>query len=329
MLRPLFLTLLVLALVGCGSAPKREPDLATEISMAEIAQRVGGQLTYVKDSGKGVVEAPGAQLIAISGLDRALFNGCEYHLARPAVIIDGDLYLSRRFYYRHINGRFGSAAVEREAEAVLASSGPPPLVFASPPPVMAQAGLSGWTVLLDAGHGGKDPGATYGGVTEKSLNSAVAAMVAQGLTALGARVVETRESDAYVSLDDRVSAGQGADLFVSIHANAFKRTDVHGVEVYHQADRPTSGEARKLARYLLESIVGATGARDRGVREDVRGLRVLRKSTMPAVLVEMGYMSNPAELSQLKDPAYQAAIAEAIVTGIEAYAAASGPRSAE
>ncbi len=318
---------LLLALIGCSAPEKQKIDRDHWIGLPEIAASCGGQVTNEPDTGKALLDAPGAQLVATAGLGTIVFNGTQYLLPEPAVIVDGELFLPRSVFNFVLAERFAAAAAASE----LAQLPPEPLPTqpegpgTAPPPAVA-GDLTGWRVAIDPGHGGKDPGAVVDGqLSEKELTTHVAQLVTSALQAMGATVVSTRSGDQYVGLDERVDAAvQGrCQVFVSIHANAFKDEGVRGVEVYHKSEPAGAlvADSRSLAASLLASILRNTNAASRGVREDVRGLRVLRKAEMPAVLVEMGYITNADERARLADPAYQQAMATGIVEGLRDFAA--------
>jgi N-acetylmuramoyl-L-alanine amidase len=173
--------------------------------------------------------------------------------------------------------------------------------------------LSG-TVVIDAGHGGDDPGATsVNGFYEKTVNLSVARKVAARLRERGLRVVMTRDSDRSVELEERAQiANQNrADLFVSIHADSsLTRTNTgYSVYVARQASYGSQKVARAIARQM--QMVSPDG---NGVKQ--ADYRVLVKTQMPAVLVEIGYISNRGEASMIATDSFQNRIADAICDGI-------------
>lgn len=173
-------------------------------------------------------------------------------------------------------------------------------------------------VVLDPGHGGKSTGAVYGGIYEKDLNLSIALLTASLLEAEGVTAVLTRTDDRDVGLYDRtdLANGLGAALFVSIHCNA-SLTNPSATGIYTAAYAENS-PGWALARTLRKSVMAAVEAGDMGT-ESRPDLAVLRTSSMPAALVECGYMSTPEELALLTQPDYQAKLARGIADGILAF----------
>ena len=189
-------------------------------------------------------------------------------------------------------------------------------------------------VYLDAGHGGYDPGASYFGIAEKSLTLAIQSRVKAKLEAEGYRVVTTRTSDTYVDLTDRSRAANASesDIFVSIHINASGSSAAQGIETYYYqpyAEYPSRINATyhanptrlsmsdTLANAIQSSLINATGAQNQGVKRQT--FSVLRETTAPAVLLELGFLSNPQEAARLNTSSYQETLANAIVAGIKRY----------
>lgn len=171
-----------------------------------------------------------------------------------------------------------------------------------------------YLIAIDAGHGGSASGAVYGGVEEKTLNLVMARKLRDILTALGYNTVMTRDADTDVGLYDRADIANGlhTDLFVSIHCNAAEdHDDFQGLYVYHY---PGSTAGAALAQSIQTAAADATGAVDRGIEH--ANFVVLRESDMPAVLVETGFMTCPAELERLVDSAYQTRMVQGVAQGI-------------
>ncbi|WP_411893051.1 GBS Bsp-like repeat-containing protein [Streptococcus salivarius] len=189
-------------------------------------------------------------------------------------------------------------------------------------------------IYLDAGHGGYDPGASYFGISEKSLTLAIQSRVKAKLEAEGYQVMTTRTSDTYVDLTDRSRAANASesDIFVSIHINASGSSAAQGIETYYYqpyAEYPSRINATyhanptrlsmsdTLANAIQSSLINATGAQNQGVKRQT--FAVLRETTAPAVLLELGFLSNPQEAARLTTSAYQETLANAIVAGIKRY----------
>ena len=169
-------------------------------------------------------------------------------------------------------------------------------------------------IVVDPGHGGRDPGTiAVNGVYEKAVNLAVATKLAALLERQGHQVTMTRQNDLYPELEERALLANrlNADLFVSIHADSAEDSSAQGFTVY--VARSASRASREVAQNIVRAM-STTGLRSRGVREN--DYRVLVNTRGPAVLVEMGYLSNYREALKLQDGAFQNRLATAIAAGI-------------
>ncbi len=223
-----------------------------------------------------------------------------------------------------------------------------------------QVGLKVRRIIVDPGHGGHDTGAIGPtGAYEKNVTLAVAKHLAADLEARGYQVVLTRDSDRFVSLEERTRIASRAkgDLFISIHANAARSRRLHGVETFSlnvasdryamrlaarenaSTERPQSDlkflladlatradtvDSDRLARDVQESVVHRVARRfgrpkDLGVKHAL--FYVLLGAKMPAVLVETAFLSNRAEEKKLTSPRYQAALGAAIADGVDRFVA--------
>jgi N-acetylmuramoyl-L-alanine amidase len=176
--------------------------------------------------------------------------------------------------------------------------------------------LQGKVICVDAGHGGHSTGALgLRGLQEKDACLDIALELAQAFQEAGATVILPRADDTYVSLDERIDFAntRGADLFISIHNNAMPvHNTVSGTETYY--DTPQS---LALARAIHPRVAGVVGERDGGIRR--RGFAVIRRTTMPSVLVEVAYIDNLNDEAKLADPDFRRQVAEAIRDGVLAY----------
>ncbi len=171
-------------------------------------------------------------------------------------------------------------------------------------------------VVIDPGHGGKDPGAVgLGGLREVDVILPISLEVSRILRQQGVEVMMTRKADYFISLQGRTAMANRAraNIFVSIHANAVGggRRNVSGMETFYAGNRQL---ADAIHRSILRSV---TVARDRGVKRS--RFYVLRTSRMPSALVEVGFVTGSVDNARLRDPAYRSQMARAIAQGILDY----------
>jgi len=184
----------------------------------------------------------------------------------------------------------------------------------NPAKTKAKRLLEGKTIVIDPGHGGRDPGSTgQQGTTESDVTLQMAKAVQRELLQrTGATVILTRERDETVSMQQRVDAAKEAeaDLFISIHFDAFTTSDVEGVTTYY--NKP---DDEPIARFVHEHLFRQDfDTRDRGVK--FGDYYVLRENTVPALLLELGYISNRKDETRIKSQQFQEKAAKAIVDGI-------------
>lgn len=177
-------------------------------------------------------------------------------------------------------------------------------------------GLEGKVIVLDPGHGGKDPGAAGDENKEKELTLATAKKVKTKLEAAGAKVLMTRTGDTYPTLSDRVafSKKNKADVFISIHFNSSSSSSANGIDTFYWT---TYKNEKALATYVQEAVIDSTGLKNRGVRTG--NFQVIRENNMQAILIELGFISNPDEEAIIETSKFQNNAAEGIVNGLEAY----------
>ncbi len=197
-----------------------------------------------------------------------------------------------------------------------------PAPTAEPNVTPAQSGEK--IIVIDAGHGGKDGGAngTLAGQTihEKNLTLSIAKKVEAIVSGAGYRVIMTRTGDTYPELTERsdIANSAGAAMFVSIHINSAENIpSANGTEVYYSVkNNGTSygATSEQLAENILDGMLARMGTRDRGVK--TANHVVTRTSVMPAVLVEVGFISNEAELAKMCDDGFQQNVAQGIADGI-------------
>lgn len=174
-------------------------------------------------------------------------------------------------------------------------------------------------LLLDAGHGGKDPGTSGNGMQEKNLNLTIAQKIAQKLQGSGIKVYMTRDRDVYPENSTRAkTANDIADLMVSIHMNSGPET-ANGTETLYQVHANDNGArltSKQLAEILQGKVVSATGNTNRGAKLWTDVL-ILNRTTVPAVIVEVIFITNTGDALKISNPAYQDQVAQAIADGIQ------------
>jgi N-acetylmuramoyl-L-alanine amidase len=188
--------------------------------------------------------------------------------------------------------------------------------------------LKGKTILIDPGHGGPDTGAIGSNQTyEKNNNLAIALALNDILKQAGAKTILTRNKDIspaanYTEIEDlqaRVNLANitKADLFISIHNNAYSNSEIQGTETYFCEDNPQNLESQQLANCIHSAAIDTLDTKNRGLKE--AGFYVLRNTTMPSILLETAYISNPYEESRLQNQTFRKNVATAIFHGIYNY----------
>lgn len=172
------------------------------------------------------------------------------------------------------------------------------------------------TVVIDPGHGGNDKGSNWYGVYEKKLTLDLSKRIQRMLKAKGVPAILTRNSDSYVSLDQRAAIANRNShfIFVSIHFNGHINTSYTGIESFYY---PNSSRGRQLAGKIQHELGNRIKTKNRGIKASK--LKVLRLTKGPAVLIECGFLSNKWENARCNAPWLREIIAEEIVQGIMAY----------
>ena len=176
----------------------------------------------------------------------------------------------------------------------------------------AEARAQSRTIVVDAGHGGIDRGGVPGQrISEKEMALDVSQRLKRILESSGYRVIMTRNSDVFIPLGQRTAIAnsyRGA-TFVSVHFNSARRSGANGIETYYYR-----GDAAGVAASIHRNVVAIAPTENRGIRR--RGYFVLRRTAIPGVLVECGFLTNPYEGRTIQNPAYRQKLAEAIARGI-------------
>ena len=321
-MRSVLMVLLLVSLCRCvspvGAAPSYEQVRIAGKEYTRLSDWARGadlNVHWVKKDETLELSGPSARIGLQIHSPEAQFNGVEVRLLFPLVERADGVWIS-------------SVDVQSTFAPLL-----------SPPRLKRGAALK--SVCLDPGHGGKDPGFQVGQNQEKRLTLLFSQELQAQLKKAGWKVSLTRTRDNYIELSDRpaVARRRRADLFVSLHFNATENSanSVKGAEVYcltppgapstnaggelggsgYFAGNRNNDENVVLGYQLQKSLVQRVPVEDRGVHR--ARFAVLRDATMPAVLIEAGFLSNSVEGRKICSPAYRHQLAAAIVDGLEAY----------
>ncbi|MDD3374454.1 MAG: N-acetylmuramoyl-L-alanine amidase [Candidatus Omnitrophica bacterium] len=329
----LFLTAICLIfLSGCAATPFQRLE-KKDLVLKDLCARYGFSCTMDSVTQLIKLKRKGFEARGLIGSSTVVVDGKDVYLSRPINISKGIVYVPFDF--------------EQQVMILLSKkAGPSAKAFQK--------------IIIDAGHGGKDPGAiTLTGTQEKDIVLDIANRLSDALKKRGAIVLQTRDTDEFLSLEQRVEVArsENADLFMSIHANIASNSGVEGLETYYlgflgqedkkeiccvekhkkmfqkykmeQSDdnvkkvlldmlyaykQQSSGDiARHLSRYTAERIT----TRDRGGK--TANFYVLKNTLIPAILVEVGFLSNQKEEQKLKNSSYRQQIAESLADGLMQY----------
>ena len=305
--------------------PAPEPEVPDGVTRITGMTWEDGALTIAADQAPSCKVTDLGDRVAIDFLNAALgedFSSCA---------VDGP-YLSGVRYAQHGAGFYpgsdctvrivldlaagvtaaGSLTVATSDAGVTVSAHAAPAAQPSEP-----VNPQDFTIVIDPGHGGDRPGACYEDIMEKDIDLAVSLKLVTILQNCGYQVIMTRSTDVEVGLYERAGLANaaGADVFVSIHANAAEnRPDYQGIYTYYH---PSSNRGARLAQAIQTPLCQITGAIDRGTKD--ADFVVLRETEMCAVLVETGFMTNHEELMDLNEDSYQQLVAQGIARGIIDY----------
>ncbi|MFH1655818.1 MAG: N-acetylmuramoyl-L-alanine amidase [Candidatus Omnitrophota bacterium] len=279
------------------------------------------------------------QASILVGSSTAEINGQKQTIAAPFLFHRGSIAVPLDFKKRFVGHRTITRPFTRKEPA-------------------AYFGYKISKVVIDAGHGGKDPGAvSRSGGKEKSITLDIAKRLKKVLESRGIKTILTRSSDQYISLSRRaqISNKSGADLFISIHVNAHKSRQPYGFETYYFSEASDNiaralevaenasytneastnssrnlkailgdmiyteniAASKEVAKHICDNTCSIMGVRNRGIKS--ARFAVLKNADIPAILVEVGFISNPKEEKALRNSFYRQQIAEGLAAGIANY----------
>ncbi|MDR6121530.1 N-acetylmuramoyl-L-alanine amidase [Bacillus sp. SLBN-46] len=290
--------------------------LASDFSMSTGWVRDGGKWYYLDNQGQmqtgWVLDSNKKYYLNGSGAMQTgwlKLDGKRFYLNQTGAMVTGWFQDKGLWYYFDTNGIMQTGWVTVNNEKF----------FLDPNGVWVPItnDLNGKTIIIDPGHGGYDSGANAEGVYEKNINLQVSLKFADALRSHGATVYMTRSKDEFISLDNRViySNSIKPDAFISIHVNSSTSTSASGIETYHNSeDGVMPVESKQLATLLQNELIKATGAFSRGIKDE--SFRVIRDNEAPAVLVEIGFVSNSTERANLTTDTYQNKLVTGLINGV-------------
>lgn len=303
------LIVLTAGLSGCGKPAhtagghiRQSPTVpGYMVSIEQLGSRLGLSVSMAGNPYYELKNPANRVLIFMSENGRVHINGESVASVGPVVAVNGTHYVSEILV--------NQIRPYLKDNSSLWTPAPSP----SPAPAWTPRTSSG-LIVIDPGHGGRDPGAiSYLGYYEKEVNLGIARRLNAILQKRGIQVIMTRQSDTYIDREERAAIANraGADLFVSIHADANHDRIHQGFTVY--IARSASQASRQFGR-SIENALSRTGIPSKGLR--TADYVVLVQTSGPAVLVETGFLSNPSEAAMLLDGSHQERIAAAIADGI-------------
>ncbi|NSW90652.1 MAG: N-acetylmuramoyl-L-alanine amidase [Firmicutes bacterium] len=274
-----------------------------------VFENIGARVDWYPEKGSFNIIKGNTVISMAIGQTNAKVNNVSTQLEIPPILVRGTVMVPVRFVAETLNTPVSWDGDNRAVHVGERTSN-----------VNISRGGRQYVVVIDPGHGGNEPGAVYGGIKEKNLNLDIARKLQALLKAEGITVYMTRSDDSYVGLSQRSALANrvNVDMLISIHNNAYKNSSVTGTMTLYY---PYSGvnkdglSSKTLASIVQNEMSKLLGSRNIGIvpRSD---LTVLRASRVPAVIVEVGYMSNYNELSKLKSDSYRQKAAEAIKKAI-------------
>jgi len=297
-IRLLFVCACALLAHGCATVPPTVSHVPVDLADFCAAEKC--TYSYVPFTEEIKVKSRRATVTLKAGFSVADVNGTIRRLSGPVTYADGKIFVPGDFLEAYSDLRIVSIAQ----------------------PIGMRKGTSIKTIVVDAGHGGKDPGTmSPRGVKEKDINLATARALRDMLIGAGYRVYMTRDRDVFIPLEGRTqyTKMKEADLFVSVHVNANRSSALQGVEVYYARSGAAPRQSCRSATLYMSSMVLKAAAR-MGIntrKVSGAGYYVLRNNICPAVLVEIGYLSNRYDERLLTTIAYQKQIAAAIMMAVK------------
>jgi N-acetylmuramoyl-L-alanine amidase len=319
------ITIIICSLALCGGlAGCTNPQLVNDkahlpqhqdsVPLSRIAQEMSLYVAWDPVEKKALLAQDEVHIIIEPGSQIALICGEAKNMPFAAYVEQAEIYISATFYQQEIATVLAVAKQangEKESDKEIL----PEILAWQPAPTKTEA----IQVIVDAGHGGHDPGAKIvGGGSEKTLTLAIAQKLLAHLQRQGVAAKMTRTGDIYIAREERVKLANAlqALCFVSVHLNSAPVPSASGFEIWISPDANKTRYAKslRLARHVRAALKKNLPLRDRGIRRN--DFQVIRDTTMPAVLVECAFVSNEQDLAWISDAEKQEQLTAAMAQGI-------------
>lgn len=291
------------------------------VSEPKVVRETETDAVYTFQLSKTIDSAPSVSYVNANTIQLQLAKA-QTLVSREGTLGAGN-YVSRYSMQNAGNGFVNVILATKRAYAFSASVSGQTVTLRLIKPSGSNGSLAGKVIVIDAGHGGRDPGATAAQVNEKTNALKVAQQAAKALTEAGASVILTRNDDRFIPLTERseIANRSNADLFISIHFNSNTVANSRsGSIMFHHKQSPLG---ILLANLMAEEIGKVSGLPNLGVRSDQTiydsGFAVLRLSKMPAALLELAFINHSRDRSRLQEPEFHSSVAKAITLAVKRY----------
>ncbi|HRE94455.1 MAG TPA: N-acetylmuramoyl-L-alanine amidase [Fimbriimonadaceae bacterium] len=291
------------------------------VSEPKVVRETETDAVYTFQLSKTIDSAPSVSYVNANTIQLQLAKA-QTLVSREGTLGAGN-YVSRYSMQNAGNGFVNVILATKRAYAFSASVSGQTVTLRLIKPSGSNGSLAGKVIVIDAGHGGRDPGATAAQVNEKTNALKVAQQAAKALTEAGASVILTRNDDRFIPLTERseIANRSNADLFISIHFNSNTVANSRsGSIMFHHKQSPLG---ILLANLMAEEIGKVSGLPNLGVRSDQTiydsGFAVLRLSKMPAALLELAFINHSRDRSRLQQPEFHSSVAKAITLAVKRY----------
>ncbi|HON45817.1 MAG TPA: N-acetylmuramoyl-L-alanine amidase [Planctomycetota bacterium] len=340
------LLLFFFLILGCTQniMTENEPIMQPSISLSQIEQQLQFKITWNAKEKKALLQRDHYIITIIPKSNKAWIQSEEKQLDFPAYISNQEIYIPYTFYEEIVHScpfiiptRYEYIPYTYSTDQPILQEDPPNLIYPTTPnkqipnipsipttpSILTTPSKFKYPILIDAGHGGKDPGAiSKQGYKEKDFTLSIALKLKHALQQKNIPVQTTRDTDIFISLDHRVymaNKNPQTPCLISIHLNSTDKGDAQGYEFWiAQEDSGSRHEnSLRLAKLLQKQFKNKIPLQDRGIKKNK--FRVLQKTIIPAVLIECCFLSSPTDLAWINQDKSQNLLVDAITQAILQY----------